>query len=75
MTCTRCEGLMVKDELIDLQESFHPMRLQGHRCLSCGNIVDTLIQRHRMVQNSHLRSVPAPAQEKPFLFDLIKLTA
>lgn len=51
------------------------MRLQGHRCLSCGNIVDTLIQRHRMVQNSHLRPVRASAPEKPFLFDLIKLTA
>ncbi len=54
MTCTRCEGLMVSDELLDLQESYHPMRLEGHRCLSCGNIVDPLIQRHRMVQNSHL---------------------
>ena len=53
MTCTRCEGLMVMDDLVDLQESYHPMRLRGHRCLSCGNVVDTLIQRHRMVQNSH----------------------
>ena len=43
MTCTRCEGLMVTDDLIDLQESYHPMRLSGHRCLSCGNVVDTLI--------------------------------
>jgi hypothetical protein len=66
---------MVSDDLIDLQESYHPMRLHGHRCLSCGNVVDTLIQRHRMVQNSHLNPVPASAPEKPFLFDLIKLTA
>ena len=75
MTCTRCEGLMVTDDLIDLQESYHPMRLSAHRCLSCGNVVDTLIQRHRMVQNSHLHPVPASAPEKPVLFDLIKLTA
>jgi hypothetical protein len=51
------------------------MRLRGHRCLSCGNVVDTLIQRHRMVQNSHLRPVRASVPEKPFLFDLIKRTA
>ncbi len=75
MTCTRCEGVMVSDDLLDLQESFHPMRLEGHRCLTCGNVVDPLIQRHRMVQNSHLRPVAASCPEKPFLFDLIKLTA
>ncbi len=75
MTCTRCEGLMVLDDMLDMQESFHPMRLQGHRCLSCGNIVDPLIQRHRMVQNSHLRQVVAPLPEKPHLFELVKLTA
>ena len=75
MTCTRCEGLMVTDDLIDLQESYHPMRLSGYRCLSCGNVVDTLIQRHRMVQNSHLHPVRSTGPEKPFLFDLIKLTA
>jgi hypothetical protein len=75
MTCTRCEGLMVTDDLVDLQESYHPMRLRGHRCLSCGNVVDTLIQRHRMVQNSHLRPVRGVVPEKPFLFDLITRTA
>ena len=75
MTCTRCEGLMVLDDMLDMQESFHPMRLQGHRCLSCGNIVDPLIQRHRMVQNSHLRPVVAPLPDKPHLLELVKLTA
>ena len=75
MTCTRCDGLMVMDDLVDLQESFHPMRLRGHRCLSCGNVVDSLIQRHRMVQNSHLHPVRSTGPEKPLLFDLIKRTA
>ncbi len=45
MTCTRCEGLMVSEHLVDLHESFHPMWLRGYRCVSCGNIVDSLIQR------------------------------
>ena len=66
---------MVMDDLVDLQESYHPMRLRGHRCLSCGNVVDTLIQRHRMVQNSHLRPVPASVPEKPVLFELIRRSA
>ena len=52
MHCTRCEGLMVPDDLIDIQESSIPMWMKGWRCLSCGNIVDPLIQRHRMIQRS-----------------------
>ena len=52
MNCTRCEGLMVVDNLVDLQESGVPMWMRGMRCVSCGNIVDPLILRHRMIQKS-----------------------
>ena len=52
MHCTRCEGLMVPDDLIDIQESSLPMWMRGWRCVSCGNIVDPLIQRHRIIQAS-----------------------
>ena len=52
MHCTRCEGLMIPDDLVDMQESSIPMWMRGWRCLSCGNIVDPLIQRHRMIQRS-----------------------
>jgi len=52
MECTRCEGLMVTDSLIDLQESSIPMWMKGWRCVSCGNIVDPLIQQHRMIQQA-----------------------
>ncbi|BCA54381.1 hypothetical protein W02_15210 [Nitrospira sp. KM1] len=52
MHCTRCEGLMVADNLIDMQESCIPMWMKGWRCVSCGNIVDPLIQRHRMIQGA-----------------------
>jgi hypothetical protein len=50
MECTRCDGLMVADNLIDIQESSIQMWMKGWRCLSCGNIVDPLIQQHRMIQ-------------------------
>lgn len=52
MQCTRCEGLMVTDHLLDMQESYGPMWMRGWRCVSCGNVVDPLIQRNRMRQNS-----------------------
>jgi hypothetical protein len=52
MECTRCDGLMVSDHLIDMCESSIPMWMKGWRCVSCGNIVDPLIQRHRMIQQA-----------------------
>lgn len=70
MTCTRCKGLMVADDLIDLQESYVPMWMRGWRCVACGNIVDPLITRHRMMQRvGALRAlqadVPMPMLARP----------
>lgn len=52
MHCVRCHGFMVADNLIDIRESSIPMWMKGWRCVSCGNIVDPLIQKHRMIQES-----------------------
>jgi hypothetical protein len=43
---------MVTDNLIDIMESSIPMWMKGWRCVSCGNIVDPLIQQHRMIQQA-----------------------
>ncbi len=67
MYCMRCEGMMVQDELIDLQESSHPMRIQAWRCVSCGNLVDPLIMRHRMVQQTGALRFLAPGGLAPAL--------
>lgn len=74
MNCTRCDGMMVADDLLDIQESSQPMWMRGYRCVACGNITDPVIQKHRMVQNSHLARTNAQP-EKPALFDLVKLSA
>jgi hypothetical protein len=52
MRCTKCGGLMVADNLIDIKESGIPRWMKGWRCVSCGNIVDPLIQKHRMSQQA-----------------------
>jgi hypothetical protein len=61
---------MVVDDLIDLQESFLPMWMRGLRCIACGNIVDPLINHHRMIQKSGTarllnREVRMPASPRP----------
>ncbi|MGQ0810588.1 MAG: hypothetical protein ACT4OO_05110 [Nitrospiraceae bacterium] len=52
MNCTRCEGLMVGDHLLDLQESGGPMWVRGWRCVACGNIEDSVISRHRVMRQT-----------------------
>ncbi len=72
MKCARCCGLMVADELLDLQESYLPMWMRALRCVTCGNIEDPLIRHHRagrsgrvteVVEASHTARIsPRPSQ-------------
>lgn len=52
MTCTRCNGLMVMDHLLDMKESYVPMWMRGLRCVVCGNIEDPLIHYNRMMHEA-----------------------
>ncbi len=47
MTCSRCQGLMVRIELEDAESTAAPDPIVGWRCLLCGEIVDPVIQAHR----------------------------
>jgi hypothetical protein len=54
---------MVSDNFLDIKESSQPMWMKGWRCVSCGNVVDPLILKHRMAQQSvggkvHVQEVP-----------------
>ncbi len=75
MTCTRCKGLMVVDDLVDLQESCLPMWMRGLRCVSCGNIVDPLIMRNRMMQRSGALRVLKTGLRLPAFVTSVKATA
>ena len=68
MRCTKCNGFMVIDDLIDMRESYHPMWMRGWRCVACGNVVDPLIVRHRMIQEAGaLRLLKVEAPPLPYL--------
>jgi hypothetical protein len=57
---------MVEDHLLDLQESLGSMWIKSWRCVACGNIVDPLIEKHRMAQasrSSRLVVVNAPEKQ------------
>lgn len=62
MKCTRCGGLMVADNLLDLQESYVPMWMRAMRCVACGNIEDPLIHQHRGAQQAKVAASGGPRQ-------------
>ena len=46
--CKRCGGLMLREGLFDLFDDTGQMRRWARRCVQCGDIVDSLILKHRM---------------------------
>lgn len=54
MSCSRCQGLMVKETLCNPREGSVHLWLPVIRCLNCGNLEDSLIRRARRVPD-HLR--------------------
>jgi hypothetical protein len=75
MHCARCDGLMVADNLIDMRESSVPMWMKGWRCVSCGNIFDPIIQRHRMIQQAGALRLLGTKAAVPRLHHALKATA
>lgn len=47
--CHRCEGLLVRDSIFNLEGQFH--RLEVLRCLNCGETIDATILKAREVKN------------------------
>jgi hypothetical protein len=66
---------MVADDLIDIRESSIPMWMRGWRCVACGNIIDPLILRHRMVQVAGAKELLDKRESVPVYPDTIKAVA
>ncbi len=47
MDCLRCQSLLIPEVFVDYGASGGAMSFLGYRCLSCGDILDTTILRHR----------------------------
>ena len=45
MSCSRCQGLMVREFVVDLHVS--PTGGRAWRCVSCGHLVDPVIVSNR----------------------------
>ena len=57
MNCSRCHGLMVKDEYYTETETS-----TGFRCINCGEVCDPIISQHRAAKlfySLHITSNPS----------------
>ncbi|MBH0181754.1 MAG: hypothetical protein HP490_08795 [Nitrospira sp.] len=72
MDCSRCHGLMVPDNLIDMRESYLPMWMRGLRCVACGDVVDPLIAHNRMRQQLNATEALKPGAQMPALYPYAK---
>ncbi len=54
MTCFRCNGCMVEDFLLDMEDSSGPMWLQAKRCMNCGNVAEKVLEHNRQTQGAAL---------------------
>ncbi len=50
MNCSRCQGLMVREHLLDFEGTYGHMWASGYRCMNCGNVHDPLIEQHRLAK-------------------------
>jgi hypothetical protein len=46
MNCPRCNGYMMQDDFLDIEETGQ-CRFVAWRCLICGEVLDPVILKHR----------------------------
>ena len=56
MNCGRCQGLMITDRFIDLEETGY-LWMTGWRCMNCGHVVDHVTEHNRKLQAQGLVDV------------------
>ena len=54
MNCSRCLGLMVEDQLLDLEGAYGEMWTTSLRCVNCGHVHDSVIEQHRLARQEQV---------------------
>ena len=67
--CERCEGLMVRDSIYNLEGQF--LEIEVGRCLNCGHTVDLTLVR---INQNQKKKAEKEAHEKQVTFHGIPIT-
>jgi len=73
MECHRCQGLMVVDYYIDMEDDQGTHWLRAWRCMACGEVIDPGIVQRRLARESKLQGFiePITGRRKIWGTDLI----
>ncbi|MGC4097307.1 MAG: hypothetical protein QM706_09340 [Nitrospira sp.] len=58
MTCTRCQGLMLEEHMVDMEAGYGDMWSHSWRCFNCGHRDDAVIQHHRQLCAKPISACP-----------------
>jgi len=58
MTCSRCCGLMVETQVLDMESAYGEMWTTSRRCVNCGHVHDAVIEQHRQTQEQNVLMGP-----------------
>jgi hypothetical protein len=58
MTCSRCLGLMVEDQFLDLHGAYGQMWTTSLRCVNCGRIHDAVIAQNHLARQEKVLALP-----------------
>ncbi len=63
MTCSRCLGLMIEDQFLDLEGAYGEMWTTSLRCVNCGHIYDSVIEQNRQARQEKVLVFPSGEPE------------
>jgi uncharacterized Zn finger protein len=64
MHCSRCQGLMMEEHLLDMEGGFGEMWTTSLRCMNCGHVHDSVIEQHRVARQEQV--VPLPGGKRDY---------
>ena len=59
MTCSRCQGFMVEDHVLDFEDPFRLIWATGWRCVNCGRIHDSVVEQNRLAPEEKASVFPS----------------
>jgi uncharacterized Zn finger protein len=71
MTCSRCCGLMIETQVLDMEGAYGEMWATSRRCMNCGHVHDAVIEQHRRAQQQNV--LMAPSGEPDYQDDQVHL--
>jgi uncharacterized Zn finger protein len=59
MNCSRCRGLMIEEQFLDMQSQYGQMWARSLRCVNCGYVHDSTIEQHRLARQEKVAALPS----------------